>query len=533
MEPDGLVVAAERHQPPHGVDVLERPPGPDDDAVQRLVGDSDRHAGLVREPLREAAEQRSATGQRDAVFHDVGGKFRRRLVERRLDSVDDRADRLGERLADVLGRELDRARQTGHEVAAADVGGELFLQWPCRAHLDLDLLGRAVTDRQRVLLLDVLQHSVVEFVAGDADRLRRDDAAQRDHGHLGGAAADVDDHVAARLVDRQIGADRGSHRLFDDVDRLAGAGVLGSVLHRALLDAGDAGRHTDDHAWLGPLAGVHLLDEVAQHLLAHFEVGDDTVFQRTDRLDVVGCATHHALGFDADRDRSTIVDVDCHDRRLVEHDAEPAGVDQSVGGAEVDREVATQTQRVTACHVDLLSNDRSVDAGAGTAPASHTPVMLQIREEDADLAFGAGERVAAVHEVLGEQDAEVSTDRSRGCGAGVGGAHHRANDFPGVLGALDHHGDDGTTAHELDEVAVEALADMFFVVASQRVGVEPTQFHGDDVEVLGLEAGDDLADELALDRVGLEQDERAIRHGTQGYRKAPIGRSPDSGPQAR
>ena len=72
---------------------------------------------------------------------------------------------------------------------------------------------------------------------------------------------------------------------------------------------------------LRPLAGVHLLDEVAQHLLADLEVGDHAVLQGPDRLDVVGRATHHPLGLDADRDGAAVVDVDRDDRRLVEHDA--------------------------------------------------------------------------------------------------------------------------------------------------------------------------------------------------------------------
>ena len=45
--------------------------------------------------------------------------------------------------------------------------------------------------------LTYCMHGVVELVAGDADRLGGDDAAERDDGDLGGAAADVDDHVAA------------------------------------------------------------------------------------------------------------------------------------------------------------------------------------------------------------------------------------------------------------------------------------------------------------------------------------------------
>ena len=166
--------------------------------------------------------------------------------------------------------------------------------------------------------------------------------------------------LPGRLVHRQVGADRRRHRLLDDVHRLAGAGVLGGVLHGALLDAGDAGRHADDHPRLAPLAGVHLLDEVAQHLLAHLEVGDHAVLERPDGLDVVGRAAHHPLGLEPDRDGTAVVDVDRHDRGLVEHDALAADVDQCVGGAEVDREVATQAERIVTCHVRTPSTDDRV-----------------------------------------------------------------------------------------------------------------------------------------------------------------------------
>ena len=178
----------------------------------------------------------------------------RRLVERRLHGVNDGSDRLGQGFADLLGRERDRARQTADQVATTDVGGELVVERPARPHVHLDLLGGAIADREGELLLDVLHHRVVELVAGDADRLRGDDAAERDDRDLGGAAADVDDHVAARLVHRQVGADRRGHRLFDDVHRLARAGVLGGVLHGTLLDTGDARRHADHHARLAPPA---------------------------------------------------------------------------------------------------------------------------------------------------------------------------------------------------------------------------------------------------------------------------------------
>src|SRR6476646_591762 len=45
----GLVVAAERHQSAHCVDVLECPSRADHDAVQRVVSELDRHTGFVGE----------------------------------------------------------------------------------------------------------------------------------------------------------------------------------------------------------------------------------------------------------------------------------------------------------------------------------------------------------------------------------------------------------------------------------------------------------------------------------------------------
>jgi hypothetical protein len=81
--------------------------------------------------------------------------------------------------------------------------------------------------------------------------------------------------------------DRGGHRLLDEVG-LAGAGAEARLLHRALLDPGHAGGHADHDARVRPAVLVDLLDEVAEHLLRHVEVGDDAVLQRPDREIVPG-----------------------------------------------------------------------------------------------------------------------------------------------------------------------------------------------------------------------------------------------------
>src|SRR5437763_4767734 len=210
-------------RPVDRLELLERPARADGDARERRLGEVRRHLRLVAEPLVEALEQGAATGHHDPAIHDVRGELGRRTVERLLDRVDDRLQGLLERVANLLAREHDRLRQPRHEVAAADLGLDLLTEREGRADLELHLLGGLLPDHQLVLALDVADDRLVELVAADADRLGDDDAAKRYHRHLTGAAADVDHHVAGRLAYGEPGADRGGHRLLDQV-RLAGAG---------------------------------------------------------------------------------------------------------------------------------------------------------------------------------------------------------------------------------------------------------------------------------------------------------------------
>jgi hypothetical protein len=191
-----------------------------------------------------------------------------------------------------------------------------------------------------VRLLDVLDDRLVHLVARHAHRLAVDDARERDDGDVGGAAADVHDHVARGLGDRHAGADGGRHRFFDEV-HLARLGAVGAVLHRALLDLRDLRGHADDDARAHPhVAVVRLLDEVGQHLLGDLEVGDDSVLHRLDGDDVARRAAEHLLGVAPDRFDAAVDLVDGHDGGLVDDDALPARVDARVRGAEIDGKVA-------------------------------------------------------------------------------------------------------------------------------------------------------------------------------------------------
>ena len=95
----------------------------------------------------------------------------------------------------VLGSPVTRSRPRTRSV-------QLLAQREGRARADLEVLGAALAQQQRVLALDVGDERLVDLVAADAHRARADDAAEADDRDVGGAAADVDHHRRPGLLDR-------------------------------------------------------------------------------------------------------------------------------------------------------------------------------------------------------------------------------------------------------------------------------------------------------------------------------------------
>ena len=103
----------------------------------------------------------------------------------------------------------------------------------------LTRLGHPLTDEQVVLLTGVLDDVFIHLVASHAKTATDDDTAQSYHGHLGGTAANIDDHAAQRLGDGQSSADGGGHGLFDQIS-LARASRKGCIVDGSLFDLGHA-----------------------------------------------------------------------------------------------------------------------------------------------------------------------------------------------------------------------------------------------------------------------------------------------------
>jgi hypothetical protein len=174
---------------------------------------------------------------------------------------------------------------------------------------------------------------------------------------------------------------------------------------------------------------VHLLDEVAEHLLGDVEVGDDAVLERADRGDRAGRAPEHALGLDPDRVDVTGALVDRDDRGFGEDDAAPAHVDERVGGAEVDGHVPA----AEAVHViEKPHRSRRVYSGGADAPSARSGARYRRR------CAGATRRAAATWfagpvatTLLPAADANEleRTGGSRTCHESVSGLG-RASTFP-------------------------------------------------------------------------------------------------------
>jgi hypothetical protein len=84
---------------------------------------------------------------------------------------------------------------------------------------------------------------------------------------------------------------------------------------------------------------VRLLNEVVEHLLRHFEVGNHAVFQRPHNSDICGRAAQHLLGFRTDRPDFAGTVIERDGRGLVDHDAPVPRIDPRVNRTQVNRQV--------------------------------------------------------------------------------------------------------------------------------------------------------------------------------------------------
>ena len=118
-----------------------------------------------------------------------------------------------------------------------------------------------------------------------------------------------------------------------------------------------------------------------------------------------------------------------------------------------------------------------------------------------------------MHEVLAVGQREVAADGAGGGLAAVGGAVDRAHDLDRLV-ALEHQRHERAAGDEVAQRRVEVALDVLGVVGVGLLDVDVAVLERDDGQALGLEPGQDVADEAASYGVGLEEDQGALGHAS-------------------
>jgi len=134
-------------------------------------------------------------------------------------------------------------------------------------------------------------------------------------------------------------ADRRHHGLLYQVN-FARLGVIGGVDDGAFFHLRDFAGDTDNDARVHQhLSPMRFLNEVIQHALSDFEVGDHAILHGADGDDIARRAPEHFLGFLAYRFYLSSGLVNRDNGGLVHHNAFAFGVDQRVGRAQIDGKI--------------------------------------------------------------------------------------------------------------------------------------------------------------------------------------------------
>src|SRR5690606_28803673 len=140
-------------------------------AGQRVLGDDHRQTGFLGEKLVQIAQQGAATGQHQTALGDVRGEFRRGLLQRALDRLDDGRQGFLQRFEHFVGVEGEAARYALGQVATTHVDFADFATGEGGADFLLDAFGGGFTDQRAVVAAHVGDDGLVEAVATNAYRL--------------------------------------------------------------------------------------------------------------------------------------------------------------------------------------------------------------------------------------------------------------------------------------------------------------------------------------------------------------------------
>ena len=214
----------------------------------------------------------------------------------------------------------------------------IFFHRDRRANGDLDILGGWLTDDQPILFSCICHNRIIQLHTADADRVGGDNAVEGNDGGFTHAAAQINDHVAGGCADRKPGAQRCGKRLLNQ-KYFAAAGLQRRLMHGAAFHARHAVRHTDhDARFKETKRSDNFLNEVKEHTLGHFVIGNDAILKRTQHFNRIRRAPLHLFCFLPNGDDLLLVKLDRYDGRLMQNNFALVVTDH-INCAEIDSNI--------------------------------------------------------------------------------------------------------------------------------------------------------------------------------------------------
>ena len=185
----------------------------------------------------------------------------------------------------------------------------------------------------------VFANGVIHGVTATFHALRVHNRRQRNDRDFRRAAADIDNHAARRIADRQLHADRARQRLWNKA-HFARPRLFRTVLHGTHFHFVDSVWHSYDNARLHHfVVATALVDEIAQHFIRNFRVRNDTVLHRTNRQNIARITTEHVLRTLSYCDDFVRVLVQGDDRRFFHDNPTTCDVHQRVHRPKINADV--------------------------------------------------------------------------------------------------------------------------------------------------------------------------------------------------
>ena len=205
---------------------------------------------------------------------------------------------------------------------------------------DLDLLRCALTDEQIVLLAQVADDGVVEVIAAVAHAGSLDHLTGGQHGDVRHTSAHIHHHAAVGLLEVHAHAHSGGDGTIQQLGTL-GARVEEDADQAALFRLVHAGGNGQHHAGTAEeaLADDHA-HEVAEHGVGQLKVADHALAQRAQRQHIAGRAADHSIGLRAHSQHLLAHALNGDYCRLAQHDALALLINQHVGRAQINTQIA-------------------------------------------------------------------------------------------------------------------------------------------------------------------------------------------------